>query len=69
FLTAIGGFLQNFLYGFGGIRLREDGLKVQPLLPEQVRRITFKRIFWGGKAYQLSIEKKEDKAIYELTQA
>ncbi len=66
FLTAIGGFLQNFLYGFGGIRLREDGLKVEPFLPDELSRITFKRIYFGGKAYRLTVERIGGQERYEL---
>ncbi|HID94639.1 MAG TPA: glycoside hydrolase family 65 protein [Candidatus Latescibacteria bacterium] len=66
FLTSFGGFLQNFLYGFGGIRIGEDGLKVQPLLPDEFSRIIFKRIFYGGKAYRLIVEKKGGQDSYEL---
>ena len=66
FLTAIGGFLQNFLYGFGGIRLREDGLKVEPFLPDELSRITFKRIYFGGKAYRLTVERKNGQDTVEL---
>ena len=66
FLTGIGGFLQNFLYGFGGIRLREDGLKVKPFLPDELLSITFKRIFFGGKAYRLTVERKDGQDTYEL---
>lgn len=66
FLTSFGGFLQNLLYGFAGIRLREDGLKVQPLLPDQLPRIIFKRIFYRGKAYRLTVEKRGSQDSYEL---
>jgi trehalose/maltose hydrolase-like predicted phosphorylase len=68
FLTAIGGFLQNFLYGFGGIRLKEDGLKVQPVLSDEIPRITFKRIFFGGKPYQLTVERRADRDTYQLNE-
>ena len=66
FLTAIGGFLQDFLYGFGGIRLRENDLKIESILPDEIPRITFKRIFFGGKAYRLTVEKKADQNTYQL---
>ena len=66
FLTAIGRFLQNFLYGFGGIRLREDGLKVKPFLPDEIPSITFKRIYFGGMAYRLTFGRKGDQDIYQF---
>lgn len=66
FLTAIGGFLQNFLYGFAGIRLREDGIEVNPVLPEEISRIIFPRIWFKGRAYSLVVEKRKGRDIYRM---
>jgi len=33
FLTGAGGYLQNLIYGYGGLRYAEDELSVRPLLP------------------------------------
>ncbi|MFQ6079797.1 MAG: hypothetical protein ACE5NJ_11795, partial [Thermodesulfobacteriota bacterium] len=66
FLTSFGGFLQNLFYGFAGIRIREDGLKIQPILPDELPRIIFKRIFFGGKACQLIVAKRGGQDNYEL---
>jgi len=66
FLTAIGGFLQNFLYGFAGIRMREDGLKVHPVLPEEIPRVVFPRIWFRGRTYRLVVEKKNGRDVYQL---
>jgi trehalose/maltose hydrolase-like predicted phosphorylase len=33
FLTGEGGFLQEFLYGYTGLRWREDRLRLDPMLP------------------------------------
>ncbi|CAM5614300.1 hypothetical protein SMICM304S_00730 [Streptomyces microflavus] len=37
FLTGKGGFLQVFTHGLTGLRLREDGVHLDPLLPPQLR--------------------------------
>ncbi|MFB6905880.1 glycosyl hydrolase family 65 protein [Streptomyces bacillaris] len=36
FLTGKGGFLQVFTHGLTGLRLREDGVRLDPLLPPQL---------------------------------
>ena len=36
FLTGEGGFLQEFLYGYPGLRWREDRLRLDPMLPPQL---------------------------------
>ena len=38
FLTGEGGFLQEFLYGYTGLRWREDRLRLDPMLPPQLGR-------------------------------
>jgi len=36
FITGAGGFLQAVLFGYGGIRLHEDGMVVNPILPKEL---------------------------------
>nr|MDO8113075.1 hypothetical protein [Candidatus Sigynarchaeota archaeon] len=48
FITGLGGFLANLVYGFGGIRLRDDGLLVCPFLPETMPEITFSKLVFQG---------------------
>lgn len=42
FLTGDGGFLQAVLNGYGGIRITEYGLKMNPQLPINVTKLTFR---------------------------
>jgi hypothetical protein len=35
FMTGIGGFLQEFLYGYSGLRMRANGISVDPSLTGQ----------------------------------
>jgi protein-glucosylgalactosylhydroxylysine glucosidase len=57
-LCVSGGFLENFLYGFTGLRFTDDGLKqVYPaLLPTHVRRIVLRNIGDQGKRYDFIVE-------------
>ncbi len=40
FLTGHGGFLQEFLYGYSGLRLRADRIALAPILPVELECIT-----------------------------
>ncbi|RLE72050.1 MAG: hypothetical protein DRJ45_02555, partial [Thermoprotei archaeon] len=66
FLTAAAGFLQDIIYGFGGIRILEDGLKIDPLLPENISQLIFKKIFFRNKVYRLDIRRENDREIFRL---
>jgi trehalose/maltose hydrolase-like predicted phosphorylase len=48
FITGIGGFLSNLIYGFGGIRLREDGLLFDPRLDSKLPNLIFPRLKFQG---------------------
>jgi trehalose/maltose hydrolase-like predicted phosphorylase len=56
FLTGEGGFLQEFLYGYTGLRWREDRLRLDPTLPSQLPggiRLTGLR--WRGRVFDVAI--------------
>eukprot|EP01084_Bolivina_argentea_P087940 158765_1 len=47
FLTGDGGFIQQFIYGFSGIKIVENGLKLQkPYLPQNVYKMRLRKLFW-----------------------
>ena len=48
FVTGMGGFLQSIIYGFCGIRLREDSLVVKPNVPEGIGEIKLKNFKFKG---------------------
>jgi trehalose/maltose hydrolase-like predicted phosphorylase len=56
FLTGIAGFLSNLLYGFGGIRIRKEGLLFSPFLPPQLPEIKFNQIFVQGSRFEYQIQ-------------
>jgi trehalose/maltose hydrolase-like predicted phosphorylase len=50
FLTGAGGFLQQFVFGYPGLRFSEEGLtqKYAPMLPSAIRKLTLKNITIRG---------------------
>ena len=59
FVTASGGFLQNLLYGFTGLRVAEKGLveAYSPILPAEWKSITLKDITIRGEHYDFVIDR------------
>lgn len=55
FLTGVGGALQALLFGFGGLRLHDGVLAVDPLLPRAWTALRFSRIAWRGRSLSLAI--------------
>jgi trehalose/maltose hydrolase-like predicted phosphorylase len=58
FLTGAGGFLQQVVFGYTGLRLRDDGLQpvFRPVLPSRIRRLTLTRIVRRGRVYDIVVE-------------
>ncbi|HSP22357.1 MAG TPA: glycosyl hydrolase family 65 protein [Planococcus sp. (in: firmicutes)] len=52
--AAIGGIWTSAVFGFGGVRLSEEGLQINPRLPKQWRRMQF-AILWQGTQLTLEI--------------
>jgi trehalose/maltose hydrolase-like predicted phosphorylase len=59
FVTASGGFLQNLLYGFSGLRIEEKGLieAYAPVLPPEWASMTLKGIAFRGRRYDISVDR------------
>jgi trehalose/maltose hydrolase-like predicted phosphorylase len=57
FITASGGFLQNLIYGFSGLRIAEKGLvgAYAPVLPPEWKSMTLKDIVFRGQRYDITI--------------
>ncbi|GAA0594331.1 discoidin domain-containing protein [Streptomyces crystallinus] len=56
FLTGKGGFLQVFTNGLTGMRMREDRLHLDPMLPPQLGRgVTLHSLTWQGRTYDIEI--------------
>ena len=49
FVTGDGGFLQALVYGYGGLRVEEEGLRLlPPTLPERVGSLVLRNVVWRG---------------------
>jgi kojibiose phosphorylase len=51
--AALGGLWQAAVFGFAGLRLDEDGPRLDPRLPPEWQELSF-RIRWRGKDYPLA---------------
>jgi trehalose/maltose hydrolase-like predicted phosphorylase len=56
FCTGIGGALQTFLFGFSGLRLREDHIVLGPILPPHWRALRLRGLFVQGARTDIEIE-------------
>jgi trehalose/maltose hydrolase-like predicted phosphorylase len=57
FLTGEGGFLQEFLYGYTGLRWREDRLQLNPMLPPQLPGgVHLTGLRWQGRVFDLAVD-------------
>lgn len=58
FLTGAGAYLQQFIYGFTGLRLSEKGVeeKFPPLLPRAIKKMILKNFTIRGKRYDITVE-------------
>jgi trehalose/maltose hydrolase-like predicted phosphorylase len=59
FVTSSGGFLQNLLYGFAGLRIQEKGLSESyaPILPAQWKSMTLKGVAFRGQRYDIVVDR------------
>jgi trehalose/maltose hydrolase-like predicted phosphorylase len=59
FITASGGFLQNLLYGFSGLRIEEKGLleAYAPVLPREWKSMTLRNIAFRGHRHDIIIDR------------
>jgi trehalose/maltose hydrolase-like predicted phosphorylase len=55
FMTGIGGFLQEFLYGYSGLRWDAADVRVAPSLNRQISGVVLHNLSWRGRTFQVSI--------------
>ena len=55
FTTGTGGFLQEFLYGYTGFRLKEDGIRLDPSLPPQLTGVTATALHYRGRVIKVAV--------------
>jgi trehalose/maltose hydrolase-like predicted phosphorylase len=55
FMTGIGGFLQEFLYGYSGLRWQTGAVRIAPSLTGQLSGVTARNLAWHGRRFTISI--------------
>jgi trehalose/maltose hydrolase-like predicted phosphorylase len=55
FMTGIGGFLQEFLYGYSGMRWDPGSVGLNPSLSSQIGGIVLHDVHWRGRTFQVAI--------------
>lgn len=58
FVTGAGGFLQQVIHGYTGLRWKEKGLEpaFAPVLPSRVKRVTLRNVYSRGKRYDVVVD-------------
>ena len=58
FVTGAGGFLQQVIYGYTGLRWKEKGLEpaFPPILPGRIKRVTLRNVYSRGRRYDVVID-------------
>ncbi|HZE30003.1 MAG TPA: glycosyl hydrolase family 65 protein [Actinoallomurus sp.] len=55
FTTGQGGYLQEFLYGFTGLRWGTDAVTIDPFLPPQLPGVDVTGVKWHGRTFDISV--------------
>jgi hypothetical protein len=55
FMTGIGGFLQEFLYGYSGLRWNSDAVRLAPSLTGQLGGVVLRDLSWHGRRFTVAI--------------
>ena len=55
FMTGIGGFLQEFLYGYSGLRFGARGVSLDPSLTGRMSGLVLHGLAWHGRRFTVAI--------------
>ncbi len=55
FMTGIGGFLQEFLYGYSGLRWGTGAVTLAPTLTAQLAGVVLHDLRWRGRAFTVAV--------------
>jgi trehalose/maltose hydrolase-like predicted phosphorylase len=55
FMTGIGGFLQEFIYGYSGLRWGTGAVTLAPSLNAQLHGVTLHNLQWRGRTFTVSV--------------
>ena len=57
FMTGIGGFLQEFLYGYSGLRWQGSAVQLSPGLSGPLTGVTLRDLNWRGRTFTVAIHR------------
>jgi hypothetical protein len=57
FMTGIGGFLQEFLYGYSGMRWAGSSLQLSPALSGPLTGVTLRDLHWRGREFTVAVHR------------
>ena len=55
FMTGIGGFLQEFLYGYSGLRWDSGAVRISPSLSAPLTGVVLHQVAWHGRRFTVSV--------------
>jgi len=58
FMTGIGGFLQEFLYGYSGLRWGSSDVSLAPSLTKQLAGVVLHDLQWRGRVFTVSVGRR-----------
>jgi trehalose/maltose hydrolase-like predicted phosphorylase len=59
FMTGIGGFLQEFLYGYSGLRWQGSAVHLSPALSGPITGVTLRDLSWHGRTFTVAIHRDQ----------
>jgi trehalose/maltose hydrolase-like predicted phosphorylase len=71
FVTGAGGFLQQVIFGYTGLRLGEKGLEpaFPPVLPSRISRLVLRNVYSRGKRYDVIVDSSGRRIVPHQAQA
>ncbi len=57
FMTGIGGFLQEFLYGYSGLRWHGSDVALAPSLSGPLTGVTLRNLVWHGRTFTVAVRR------------
>jgi trehalose/maltose hydrolase-like predicted phosphorylase len=57
FMTGIGGFLQEFLYGYSGMRWERSSVHLAPGLSGPISSVTLRNLHWHGRVFTVAVHR------------
>jgi hypothetical protein len=58
FMTGIGGFLQEFLYGYSGMRFEHGDVRLAPTLSGAIGGVVLRNVRWHGRTFTVSVGRR-----------